>query len=96
MKIIFLMQNLQKFVPKDPINNITSLVEIMAWRRTGDMPSSQPMVASFTHDDVIKWKHFPHYCAICGGNSPIPGEFPTQRPVTWSFDVFFDLRPNKR
>ena len=26
----------------------------------------------------------------------VPGEFPTQRPVTRSFDVFFDLRPNKR
>ena len=25
-----------------------------------------------------------------------PGEFPTQRPVTWSFNVFFDLRLNKR
>ena len=25
-----------------------------------------------------------------------PGEFPTQRPVMWSFDVFFDLRLNKR
>ena len=25
-----------------------------------------------------------------------PGEFPTQRPVTRSFDVFLDLRPNKR
>ena len=25
-----------------------------------------------------------------------PGEFPSQRPVTRSFDVFFDLRPNKR
>ena len=25
-----------------------------------------------------------------------PGEFPTQRPVTRNFDVFFDLRPNKR
>ena len=25
-----------------------------------------------------------------------PGEFPTQRPVTPSFDVFFDLRLNKR
>ena len=24
------------------------------------------------------------------------GEFPAQRPVTWSFDVFFDLHPNKR
>ena len=29
---------------------------------------------------------------LCAG----PGEFPTQRPVTWSFDVFFDLPLNKR
>ena len=34
--------------------------------------------------------------AICAGNSPVPGEFPTQRPVTRSFDVFFDLRRNKQ
>ena len=34
--------------------------------------------------------------AICAGNSTVPGEFPTQRPVTRSFDVFFDLRLNKR
>ena len=33
--------------------------------------------------------------AICAGNSPIPGEFPAQRPVKRNFDVFFDLRPNK-
>ena len=30
--------------------------------------------------------------AIC----PVPGEFPSQRPVTRSFDDFFDLRLNKR
>ena len=29
--------------------------------------------------------------AICAGNSPVTGEFPAQRPVTRSFDVFFDL-----
>ena len=33
--------------------------------------------------------------AICAGNSPVPGEFHAQRPVTRSFDVFFDLRLNK-
>ena len=33
--------------------------------------------------------------AICAGNSPIAGEFPSQRRVTRSFDVFFDLRLNK-
>ena len=34
--------------------------------------------------------------AICARNSSVPGEFPIQMPVTRSFDVFFDLRPNKR
>ena len=34
--------------------------------------------------------------AICAGNSPVAGEFHAQRPVTRSFDVFFDLRLNKR
>ena len=33
--------------------------------------------------------------ATCAGNSPVPGEFPAQRPVTRIFDVFFDLRLNK-
>ena len=41
------------------------------------------------HDDVIKWKHFPRYWPFVRG-------IPTQRPVTRSFDVYFDLRPNKR
>ena len=34
--------------------------------------------------------------SICVGNSPVTGEFPTQKPVTRNFDVFFDVRPNKR
>ena len=34
--------------------------------------------------------------AICVGNSRVPGEFPAQRPVTRSFDVFFDLHPSKQ
>ena len=29
--------------------------------------------------------------AICAGNSAVTGEFPAQRPVTRSFDFFFDL-----
>ena len=34
--------------------------------------------------------------ALCAGNLLGPGEFPAQKPVTQSFDVFFDLRLNKR
>ena len=46
------------------------------------------------------WRHqmetFSALLAICAGNSLVPGEFPAQRPVTRSFDVFFDLRLNKQ
>ena len=46
------------------------------------------------------WRHqmetFSALLAICAGNSPVTGEFPAQRPVTRSFDVFFYLRLNKR
>ena len=34
--------------------------------------------------------------AFCERNPPVTGGFPSQRPVTQSFDVFFDVRQNKR
>ena len=49
---------------------------------------------------VAWWRHqmetFSALLALWAGNSPVTGEFPTQRPVTRNFDVFFDLRLNKR
>ena len=49
------------------------------------------------HDDFIKWKLFLRYWHfVCERNSPVTSEFPSQRPVTQSFGVFFDLRLNKR
>ena len=46
------------------------------------------------------WRHqmetFSALLAICVRNSPVIGEFPSQMPVTRSFDVFLDLRQNKR
>ena len=35
-----------KFVRKVPINNIPALVQILAWRRSGDKPLSEPMMVS--------------------------------------------------
>ena len=47
-----------------------------------------------------RWRHqietFSALLALCVGNSPVTGEFPTQMPVTRSFDVFFHLCLNKR
>ena len=46
------------------------------------------------------WRHqmetFSALLTLCAGNSPVTGEFPSQRPVARSFDVFFDLCLNKR
>ena len=46
------------------------------------------------------WRHkmetFPALLAICAGNSPVTGEFPARRPMARSFDIFVDLRLNKR
>ena len=46
------------------------------------------------------WRHqmetFSALLALCAGNSPVSGEFPSQRPVSRSFDVFFHLRLNTR
>ena len=41
---------LLKFVPKGLIDNKPVLVQVMAWRRTGDKPLSEPMlISSLTH-----------------------------------------------
>ena len=50
---------------------------------------------------IKKWLHhqmetFSAILAVSAGNSPVTGEFPAQRPVTQSFDIFFDLHLNKR
>ena len=43
------------FVPKGPMNNIPALVQIMAWRRPGDKPLSEPMMVSLlTHICVTR------------------------------------------
>ena len=55
----------------------------------------------FSHQvDRSWWRHqietLSALLAICAGNSPVPGEFPAQRPDTRSSDVLFDLRLNQR
>ena len=61
-KRIFVNENVRilieislKFVPKGPINNIPSLVQIMAWRRPFDKPLSEPMMVCLpTHICVTR------------------------------------------
>ena len=55
LKCIFLNENDDipieislKLVPRSPINNKSALVQVMAWRQTGDKPLSEPMMNQFT------------------------------------------------
>ena len=49
---------------------------------------------------ITWWRHqmetFSALLVLCEGNPAVTGGFPSQRSVTQSFDVFFDLRLNKR
>ena len=54
-KCIFLDENMEiainialKFVPQRQINNITALVQLMAWHRPGDKPLSEPVMVQFS------------------------------------------------
>ena len=71
-KCIFLNENIRistknslKFVPKGLIHNIPALVLIMAWRRPGDKPLSEPMlVRSLPHIWVTRprWVNWSSQC----------------------------------
>ena len=69
-KCIFLNENvsiaikiLLKFVLKGQINNIPALVQIMAWRRPGDKPLSEPMMISLPTHICVTW---PQWVKIIG------------------------------
>ena len=55
-KCIFFNKNVRisiqislKFVPKGSIDNKSALVQVMAWRRTGDKPLPEAMMTQFTN-----------------------------------------------
>ena len=60
--------------------------------------ANNPSRVTYT-SHVSWWRHqmiaFPALLAFCVGNSPVTGEFPSQRPVTRSCDVSFHLRLNQ-
>ena len=82
-----------EFIPK-----LCCCVEIYIFEITSTSPAEQWVRAC--QNSHIWWLHqretFSALLAICTGNSPVNGEFPAQMPVTRSYDVFFDLRLNKR
>ena len=67
-----------KFVPEGTINNIPALVQIMAWRRPGDKPLSEPMVVRFLAHICIT--HVPILVTQVSHNSYRPSD--TYRQVS--------------
>ena len=79
-KCIFLNENVEwisikislKFVRKGPINNYPALVQLLAWRRSGDRPLSEPMMVSLlTHICITRpqWVNDSHFAVICGNRN---------------------------
>ena len=54
-----------------------------------------PRLHAKSISNIAWWRHqmepFSALLTLCAGNSPVTGEFPSQRPVTRNFDVFFHL-----
>ena len=77
-----------------------SIVYSTACSGTGHRKYQSSASLAFVREIHTWWRHqmetFSALLAICMGNSPASGEFPTQRPVTRSFGVFFDVWLNKR
>ena len=84
-KWIFLNENVWilikislKFVPKGRINNIPALVEIMAWRRPGNKPLSEPMMVSLlTHICITRpqWVNLIQFSTGRSKGVNIPGKW---------------------
>ena len=59
------------------ISNLSEHLKLLLFAQTGVPALIQDQTF---HDDVIKWKHF-RVTAICAWNSPVTGEFASERPV---------------
>ena len=61
-----------KFVPKNPIDNKSALVQVMAWCRTADKPLPEPMLTKFT-DAYIYIYIYIYICGTMGSNMHVFG-----------------------
>ena len=85
-----------KFVPLGPNDNKSALFWVHSWSTITHFNDAYMRLQA----SMSWWRHqmatFSVSLALCVGNSPVTGEFPSQRPVMRSLGVFFDLRLNKR
>ena len=84
-----------------PGDDNVSIMVILYLQKLYLINSSPFIWKTCTNSVVSPWWHnemetFSMLLDLCVGNSLVTGKFPSQRPVTWCFDVFFDLCLNKR
>ena len=101
-----LIKHLWKFVFTSPIESELTCVQVISHYLNRGWHSSLTYICTillqlFNIAVICSWwRHqmetFFALLALCAGNSSVTGELSAQRPVTWSLDVFFDLRLNKR
>ena len=90
-----------KCLPRCVIQCVTLTLSFILYVWCG-FQSAYPMLGTFLcPEQRFSWwrYHMETFSALmtfCKGNTSVTGGFPSQRPVTRSFDVFFDLRRNKR
>ena len=87
-KCIFLNENVihlikisLKFIPKDAINNIPTLVQIMVWRRPGDKPLPEAMMVSLLTHIWVTRPWWVKGCLLVKSNHIWPSDNWTHRQV---------------
>ena len=80
-------------------NNLGDLFAVLLLLLCGGITAAWSFKAA-SKKSLSWWRHQIETCsallALCEGNSPVTGEFPSQSPVTQNLDVSFDLRLHKR
>ena len=92
---IRLLAHLKPFLP-----NTSTHLSIFCNTLSVIMIMSMGVLIIRNMSSVTWWRHqmesFPALLALCAGDSPVTGEFPSQMLLRRSFGIFFHLRPNKR
>ena len=95
----YFMLNEGRYHPETKCERLLAICKIN--QNLCNMNIIQIQIHVFKMIKCISWwlhqmKTFSMLLALCAGNALITGEFPSQWPVTRSFDVFFDLCLNKQ
>ena len=82
------------WIPNDLINNIPSLVQIMAWNQPGDKPLSEPIMVNYWHINVSLSLNELSYIGLGNGfllHDTNSSPKPEWKPLKWLFSFLAPL-----